>query len=192
MQREFASSYRVVLQTIHTARAVEGNIVPNDDTQSHARPQQPSLFVWNQSFIQGIEKCDEAFCTVWAGSWYVAKDTVIGDGSTHVWNQIRIINIFLDSTLSYHTKQLRANRIISLMNLPCSHRIIEHEAEGAHHILIYVDEVKLSKVRRHRRNMIGQRATVTVPGQRGVNITMCMESNKGQKYFELVKWFGNV
>ncbi len=51
--------------------------------QTHARPQQPSLFGWNQYFFQCIKKCDEAFCIVWANSWYVAKDPIIGDGSTH-------------------------------------------------------------------------------------------------------------
>lgn len=29
---------------IHKVRVVEGNVVSNDDIQSHARPQQPSLF----------------------------------------------------------------------------------------------------------------------------------------------------
>ncbi len=66
---------------IHKARVVESHIVPNYDIQTHARPQQPSLFGWNQYFFQCIKKCDEAFCIVWANSWYV--DPIIGDGSTH-------------------------------------------------------------------------------------------------------------
>ncbi|KAI2643760.1 hypothetical protein ROHU_027153 [Labeo rohita] len=38
----------------------------------------------------------------------------------------------------------------------------------------------LSKVRRRGRNLIGYRATITVPGQRGANITMCAAiSNDG-------------
>ncbi|XP_034023420.1 uncharacterized protein LOC117507714 [Thalassophryne amazonica] len=54
-------------------------------------------------------------------------------------------------------------------------RIMELEAEGAHHIFIYVDEAgfNLCKVRHRGRNLIGHRATITVPGQRGANITMC-------------------
>ncbi len=59
---------------------------------------------------------------------------------------------------------------------------MEFEAEGAHHKLIFVDEAdfNLCKVRRRGRNIIGQRATVTVPGQRGANITMCAAiSNDG-------------
>ncbi|RXN13375.1 hypothetical protein ROHU_009785 [Labeo rohita] len=54
-------------------------------------------------------------------------------------------------------------------------RIMEFEAEGAHHKFIFVDEASfnLCKVRRRGRNIIGQRATVTVSGQRGANITMC-------------------
>lgn len=61
-------------------------------------------------------------------------------------------------------------------------RIMEFEAEGAHHKFIFVDEAgfNLCKVRRRGRNIIGQRATVTVPGQRGANITMCAAiSNDG-------------
>lgn len=43
-----------------------------------------SLFRWNQSFIQCVKKFDEASCIVWADMWpYVAKDAIIGDGSTH-------------------------------------------------------------------------------------------------------------
>ncbi|RXN10951.1 hypothetical protein ROHU_010722 [Labeo rohita] len=44
-------------------------------------------------------------------------------------------------------------------------RIMEFEAEGAHHKFIFVDEAgfNLCKVRRRRRNITGQRATVTVP-----------------------------
>ncbi|XP_034045995.1 uncharacterized protein LOC117527664 [Thalassophryne amazonica] len=60
--------------------------------------------------------------------------------------------------------------------------IMELEAEGAHHIFIYVDEAgfNLCKVRRCGRNLIGHRATITVPGQRGANITMCAAiSNDG-------------
>ncbi len=68
---------------IHKARVVVSNIVPNYDIQTHARHQQPSLFGWNQYFFQCIKKCDEAFCIVWANSWYVVKDPIIGDGSTH-------------------------------------------------------------------------------------------------------------
>ncbi|XP_052395108.1 uncharacterized protein LOC127943019 [Carassius gibelio] len=61
-------------------------------------------------------------------------------------------------------------------------RIMEFEAEGAHHKFIFVDEAgfNLCKVRRRGRNIIGQRATVTVPGQRAANITMCAAiSNDG-------------
>ncbi|KAK0151589.1 hypothetical protein N1851_007110 [Merluccius polli] len=60
-------------------------------------------------------------------------------------------------------------------------RIMELEAEGPH-TFIFVDEAgfNLTKVRRRGRNIIGHRATVTVPGQRGANITMCAAiSNDG-------------
>ena len=49
-------------------------------------------------------------------------------------------------------------------------------------LLDYVDEAgfNLAKRRRRGRNVIGKRATVTVPGQRGANITLCAAiSNNG-------------
>lgn len=52
---------------------------------------------------------------------------------------------------------------------------MEIEGRQTHHIFIFVDEAgfNLAKTRRRGRNVIGKRATVNVPGQRGANITMC-------------------
>ncbi len=52
---------------------------------------------------------------------------------------------------------------------------MELEANQVPHEMIYVDEAgfNLAKRRRRGRNIIGKRATVTVPSQRGANITMC-------------------
>nr|XP_024654404.1 uncharacterized protein LOC112430389 [Maylandia zebra] len=54
-------------------------------------------------------------------------------------------------------------------------RVMELEANQAPHEFIYIDEAgfNLAKRRRRGRNVIGKRATVDVPGQRGANITMC-------------------
>ncbi len=54
-------------------------------------------------------------------------------------------------------------------------RVMELEANQVPHEMIYVDEAgfNLAKRRQRGRNIIGKRATVTVPGQRGANITMC-------------------
>jgi hypothetical protein len=54
---------------------------------------------------------------------------------------------------------------------------MEIEARQTPHIFIFVDEAgfKLAKTRRRGRNVIGKRATVDVPGQRGANITMRKE-----------------
>ncbi|KAM4592404.1 uncharacterized protein PAE49_011102 [Odontesthes bonariensis] len=53
-------------------------------------------------------------------------------------------------------------------------RIMELEASEPPHSFIYMDEAgfNLTKRRRRGRNIIGHRATVDVPGQRGGNITM--------------------
>lgn len=52
---------------------------------------------------------------------------------------------------------------------------MEVEALERPHSFVFIDEAgfNLAKTRRRRRNVIGQRATVEVPGQRGGNITMC-------------------
>ncbi len=54
-------------------------------------------------------------------------------------------------------------------------KVMELEANQVPHEMIYVDEAgfNLAKRRRCGRNIIGKRATVTVLGQRGANITMC-------------------
>lgn len=52
---------------------------------------------------------------------------------------------------------------------------MELEARQTPHSFIFIDEAvfNLAKTRRRGRNIIGQRATVDIPGQRGANITMC-------------------
>ncbi|KAI2667382.1 DNA-directed RNA polymerase subunit beta [Labeo rohita] len=54
-------------------------------------------------------------------------------------------------------------------------RVLELEVAAVEHKFIFIDEVgfNLTKRRRRGRNVIGQRAIVEVPGQRGGNITMC-------------------
>lgn len=53
--------------------------------------------------------------------------------------------------------------------------IMELESSEPSHNFIYVDEAgfNLTKSRRRGRNVIGHRATVDLPGQRGGNISMC-------------------
>ncbi|KAM9399517.1 uncharacterized protein ACWYII_031651 isoform 1-T1 [Salvelinus alpinus] len=67
---------------------------------------------------------------------------------------------------SDRVKQLRYEYVQSVMEL---------EADAVHHELIYVDEAgfNLAKTRSRGRNIIGHRAIINVPGQRGGNITMC-------------------
>ncbi|XP_019210677.1 uncharacterized protein LOC109199799 isoform X4 [Oreochromis niloticus] len=63
-------------------------------------------------------------------------------------------------------KQLRSEYI---------QRVMELDAAVNHHKYIFVDEAgfNLAKTRRRGRNLIGQRATIQVPGQRGGNISVC-------------------
>nr|XP_055062604.1 uncharacterized protein LOC129445423 isoform X2 [Misgurnus anguillicaudatus] len=54
-------------------------------------------------------------------------------------------------------------------------RVMKLDADENHHKFLFLDEAgfNLAKTRRRGGNVIGQRATVTVPGQRGANIPMC-------------------
>ncbi|XP_038137819.1 uncharacterized protein LOC119781423 [Cyprinodon tularosa] len=72
---------------------------------------------------------------------------------------------------SEHVKQLR-NQYVQ--------RVMEIEGRQTPHIFIFVDEAgfNLAKTRRRGRNVIGKRATVDVPGQRGaitIGILFLME-----------------
>ncbi|XP_034152906.1 uncharacterized protein LOC114840851 [Esox lucius] len=53
--------------------------------------------------------------------------------------------------------------------------VLAFDAAAQQHEYIYIDEAgfNLAKTRRRGRNIIGQRAIVNIPGQRGGNITMC-------------------
>ncbi|XP_029553540.1 uncharacterized protein LOC115152827 [Salmo trutta] len=55
-------------------------------------------------------------------------------------------------------------------------RMMELDADENHHKFLFLDEAgfNLAKTSRRGQNFIGQRATIQVPGQRGVNITMCV------------------
>ncbi len=54
-------------------------------------------------------------------------------------------------------------------------RVLVLEVAAVEHQFIFIDEAgfNLTKRRKRGRNIIGQRAIVEVPGQRGGNITMC-------------------
>lgn len=81
------------------------------------------------------------------------------------------------STLDLHlTSQIIGLCTCVYINFCLLQRILEMDANGdVLHEYIYIDEVgfNLTKNRRRGRNVIGQRAIVNVPGQRGGNITMC-------------------
>ncbi|XP_067234759.1 uncharacterized protein [Chanodichthys erythropterus] len=53
--------------------------------------------------------------------------------------------------------------------------VLEMDAHAIPHEFIFIDEAgfNLAKTRRRGRNLIGHRAVIDVPGQRGGNITMC-------------------
>lgn len=50
--------------------------------------------------------------------------------------------------------------------------MMELDADENHHKFLFLDEAGFN-LAKTRRNFIGQRATIQVPGQRGANITMC-------------------
>ncbi|KAL3972979.1 myogenic factor 5 [Sarotherodon galilaeus] len=69
----------------------------------------------------------------------------------------------------------RNNVRVKQLRSECIQRVMELDAAVNHHKYIFVDEAgfNLAKSRRRGRNLIGQRATIQVPGQRGGNISMC-------------------
>ncbi|XP_059398988.1 C-type lectin domain family 10 member A [Carassius carassius] len=73
-------------------------------------------------------------------------------------------------------------------------RIMELEAEGAHHKFIFVDEAgfNLCRVRRRGRNINGQRATVTVPAQPRIMIQFLPANspflNPIEEFFSAWRW----
>lgn len=74
----------------------------------------------------------------------------------------------------------RNNERIKQLRYEYVQRVMELEADAMGHELIYVDEAgfNLTKTRRRGRNLIGQRAIINVPGQRGGNITVCSYESK--------------
>lgn len=84
------------------------------------------------------------------------------------------------STLQYVLHITELANIIVMQCFP--QRIFQLEARDMPHEFIYLDEAGFNLTRRRRRgrNIIGQRAIVQVPGQRGGNITICAAiSNHG-------------
>ncbi|XP_045925684.1 uncharacterized protein LOC123983470 [Micropterus dolomieu] len=79
---------------------------------------------------------------------------------------IRMKQIYRVERNTERVKQLRYDYV---------QRVMELEADAMGHELLFVDEAgfNLSKTRRRGRNIIGHRAIINVPGQRGGNITMC-------------------
>ncbi|XP_049908273.1 uncharacterized protein LOC126395121 [Epinephelus moara] len=69
-----------------------------------------------------------------------------------------------------HVKELRRDFVLRIQELDTANELYEY---------IFIDEAgfNLAKRRRRGRNIIGQRAIVGVPGQRGGNITMCAAIN---------------
>ncbi|KAI2665257.1 Insertion element IS630 uncharacterized 39 kDa protein [Labeo rohita] len=74
-----------------------------------------------------------------------------------------------------HIVNMRNTERVKQLRYDYVQRVMELEADVMGHELLFVDEAgfNLSKTRRRGRNIIGHRAIINVPGQRGGNITMC-------------------
>ncbi|KAL3973530.1 NF-kappa-B inhibitor-like protein 2 [Sarotherodon galilaeus] len=105
---------------------------------------------------QAIENSNDTFANVPSISRLLKK------------HQVSMKQIYLVpfESNNVRVKQLRSEYI---------QRVMELDAAVNHHKYIFVDEAgfNLAKTRRRGRNLIGQRATIQVPGQRGGNISMC-------------------
>ncbi|XP_078029674.1 uncharacterized protein LOC144466487 [Epinephelus lanceolatus] len=111
------------------------------------------------------------------------RNTIIQDNL--IFQNINTISIStIDRVLKKHEmsmKQLyrvpfeRNSDRVKELRFQYVNRIMALEGNETPHTLVFVDEAgfNLAKGRRRGRNIIGHRATVDVPGQRGGNITMC-------------------
>ncbi|KAL3976810.1 potassium voltage-gated channel Shaker-related subfamily A, beta member 1 [Sarotherodon galilaeus] len=109
----------------------------------------------------------------------------IRDAILHIFQNINTISIStIDRVLKEHQmtmKQIyrvpfeRNSDRVKELRYQYVNRIMALEGHETPHILVFVDEAgfNLAKGRKRGRNIIGHRATVDVPGQRGGNITMC-------------------
>ncbi|KAF0039328.1 hypothetical protein F2P81_007563 [Scophthalmus maximus] len=85
--------------------------------------------------------------------------------------ETEIMNMVLENNTITLEMKIENNEIFPNID----RRVLELEVAAVEHQLIFSDEVgfNLTKRRKRGRNIIGQRAIVEVPGQRGGNITMC-------------------
>ncbi len=79
-------------------------------------------------------------------------------------NLLLYCNMYTRSTLNY-----------TILPDTVRQGVLRMDGEEIQHEFIYVDEAgfNLTRTRRRGRNIIGHRAIVNVPGQRGGNITLC-------------------
>ena len=100
----------------------------------------------------------------------------------HEYVEVCIVHF---STLMFHTAHITFLHVnvlytksmlnYTILSFTVFQRGLKMDAEAIPHEFIYIDEAgfNLSKVRRRGRNIIGHRAIISVPGQRGGNITLC-------------------
>ncbi|XP_019203385.1 uncharacterized protein LOC109195588 [Oreochromis niloticus] len=110
---------------------------------------------------QAIENSNDTFANVPS----ISLPTIARLLKKHQLSMKQIYLVPFERT-NVQVKQLRSEYI---------QRVMELDAAVNHHKYIFVDEAgfNLAKTRRRGRNLIGQRATIQVPGQRGGNISMC-------------------
>lgn len=112
-----------------------------------------------------------------AGKLYPNPNPIVGTGYGSVWYYI----ILTDPCLF----------LLCYVVLSCLfQRVMELEADAVHHELIYVDEAGFNLAKKQGtsgRNIIGHRAVITVPGQRGGNITMCAAISKKKSPFTIMQ-----
>lgn len=112
------------------------------------------------------------------------RERIIADGTTF-GNIDRVSTSTLSRILRQHQpmkkKQLdrvpfeRNSVAVKELRYDYVQRVLEIDAAAQPHSFIFIDEAgfSLAKTRRRGRHVIGQRAVVDSPGQRGGNITMC-------------------
>nr|XP_023693770.1 uncharacterized protein LOC111857305 [Paramormyrops kingsleyae] len=110
---------------------------------------------------------------------------------THIVNDYTVFNNVQRVSLSTIARILKKHQVqmkqlyrvpfernadrVKVLRREYAERVLQMDADEVQHEFIYIDEAgfNLSTVRRRGRNIIGHRAIVNVPGQRGGNITLC-------------------
>ncbi len=155
-----------------TLNQLQANIVNNHasfndihqvSTSTLARILKKNIFKWSK-FIKCLSS---AILKGWNDYGMIMQRYVF---TLAVWSCILSHNLLL-----YCNMYTRSTLNYTILPDTVLQGVLRMDGEEIQHEFIYIDEAgfNLTRTRRRGRNIIGHRAIVNVPGQRGGNITLC-------------------